>query len=804
MILDYDFNLNIATAPNRLSRRWKNRQWKWSELVERCMRVARTSESVAEYRVMSREQQSQIKDVGGFVAAYLADGARRRSNVSYRTAVTLDIDFGRPGVWEDFLRTFDCAALYYTTHKHTEEHPRLRLVIPSARQMTAEEYEPVARYFASRIGIEMFDATTYDPSRLFYWASASRDGVFTADYQDGEPFDVDEVLASYHDWHDVSEWPQSPTDVDIVRRSMRKAEDPLTKRGIVGAFCRAYTITDAISAFLPDLYTATAKSDRYTYAQGSVAGGLVIYDDKFAYSHHATDPAGQQLCNAFDLVRLHRFGELDKEGRDYDSPTDRPSYKKMADFAAEDPATRRLIVDERIAEARRDFADYTEADIDDDQWKEALDCTSKGAPKSTIANMVLILENDPALKDHIYYDELREAIGVRGGLPWDKRAAGWSNRDDANLRGYFERVYGIQGKDRLKDAMDILLTHHREHPIRKYLNALKWDGVKRLDTMIIDYLGAEDNALTRAITRIQMVGAVARVMRPGVKFDYCLIMQGAQGIGKSSLLNILGGEWYKDGVTTLEGKEGADQVRGQWLIELGELEGIRRSEVTAVKQFISAQVDEYRPAYAVRKERFPRQCVFFGTTNESVFLKDSSGNRRFNVVALDGRLRRFGDDWRDHLAEQRDQLWAEAVKAWRSGENLYLPDDLTAEMAQRQQCFDDNADDPLRDVLAHFLEVRLPADWASFDLNRRRAWLRDPDPLAGGTVRRDSVCAAEFICERMGRDLTDKDYKYLSRRVAGWLREMGWEGPKCSRQAANLYGTQRTYFRISGGEEDDL
>ena len=114
--------------------------------------------------------------------------------------------------------------------------------------------------------------------------------------------------------------------------------------------------------------------------------------------------------------------------------------------------------------------------------------------------------------------------------------------------------------------MDIVLTRHREHPIREYLNALKWDGVKRLDTMIIDYLGAEDNELTRAVTRVQMTGAVARVMRPGVKFDYCLILQGAQGLGKSSLLNILGGEWYKDGVTTLEGKEGADQVRGQWFL----------------------------------------------------------------------------------------------------------------------------------------------------------------------------------------------------------------------------------------------
>lgn len=803
MKITHDFSLNLATAPSRLSRRWKNRAWRWSELVARCLRETRTAESVAEYRTMARDTQSQVKDVGGFVAAYLAEGTRRRINVSYRTAVTLDIDFGRPGVWADFCNTFDCAALYYTTHKHTPEHPRMRLVIPAARQMSVEEYEPVARYFASRLGIELFDATTYDPSRLFYWPSASRDGVFEADVQDGEPFDVDEVLATYSNWRDVSEWPQAPSEVDIVRRSMRQAADPLTKQGIVGSFCRAYTIAEVIANFLPDVYAPTDKPDRYSFAQGSVAGGLVIYDDKFAYSHHATDPAGQQLCNAFDLVRLHRFANLDKEGREYDTPTARPSFKKMADFAAEDPAVRRLIVDERMAEVRDDFGGIN-PDDDDGAWKEQLDCTSKGAPKSTIANMVLILENDPALKGHLFYDQLRESIGVRGGLPWDRRATNWSNRDDANLRGYFEQVYSIQGKDRIKDAMDIVLTRHREHPIREYLNALKWDGVKRLDTMIIDYLGAEDNELTRAVTRVQMTGAVARVMRPGVKFDYCLILQGAQGLGKSSLLNILGGEWYKDGVTTLEGKEGADQVRGQWLIELGELEGIRRSEITAVKQFISAQVDEYRPAYAVRKERFPRQCVFFGTTNEAIFLKDASGNRRFNIIALDGRLRRYGDNWRKQLAEDRDQLWAEAVEAWRAGEKLFLPTEMAEKMAERQQNFDDNADDPLRDVLLHFLEIRLPADWDIFDLSRRRAWLRDPDPLAGGTVRRPLVCPAEFICERMGRDLTDKDYKYLSRKVAAWLRDLGWEGPVVSRHAANLYGRQRTFKRPDDGGDEDL
>lgn len=802
-----DFELDIATAHSRLSKKWKNRIWKWSEILTRCADTKRTGETVREYLRMSREEQSEIKDVGGFVGGYLSNGTRKTANVLYRTIVTLDIDYGAADVWDDFTFNFDCAAAIYSTHKHTSEKPRLRLLLPANRQMTPAEYEPVCRYWTANIGIELFDHTTYQLPRLFYWPSTSKDGDYFFEYQDGPAFDVDKVLATYRNPQDVSEWPMSSREGDVLAHEIRKAGDPLEKPGLIGAFCRAYTIEDAIEKFLPDIYEKTAHDGRYTYKAGSVAGGCVTYENKFAFSHHDTDPASRQLCNAFDLVRIHKFG-IEDEGTKVTDITRRPSYLKMQDFVAADKAVRVLLTKERLADADSDFADIdaTETPTEDanTDWMEDLDYDRKGALKSTINNIVAVLENDPGLKGHLYLDLLRNNISVVGGLPWDAKAASWGNRDDANLRGWLEHAYDVTGKDKIKDALDMVITRHRRHPIREYFNGLAWDGTPRLERLIIDYAGAEDSRLNRAITRIHFTAAVARVMDPGCKYDYCLILAGPQGAGKSTLISIMGGEYYKDGLTSMEGKEGAEQVRGAHLIEISELDGMKRSEISAVKQFITARSDEYRPAYAVHKEIFPRQCVFFGTTNEQYFLKDETGNRRFPIIPINPELRKHGAQWFDKLIADRDQLWAEAVEYWRQGEKLYLPGDLEAEARQRQSEYTDNDTDELQAVLVAYLNTKLPADWGSWDLIRRRAWLKNPDPLSeDGVTVRDRVCAAEFICERMGRDMTDKEYKYLSRKVCRMLDALGWERMTSTKHAQSLYGIQKGFRRPINAYDDE-
>ena len=797
--LKFDFDLDIATAHSRLSKKWRNKLWKWSDILAKCADTKRTSETMREYLRMSREEQSGIKDVGGFVGGYLSNGTRKTANVLYRTLVTLDIDFGTADVWDDFTLNFDCAAMIYSTHKHTPEKPRLRLVLPANRQITPAEYEPVCRYWTARIGIELFDHTTYQLPRLFYWPSTSRDGEYIFDYQDGPAFDVDEVLATYRNPQDVSEWPMSSREGDVLAHEIRKAGDPTEKPGLIGAFCRAYTIEEAIEKFLPDVYEKTGTDGRYTYRAGSVAGGCVTYESKFAYSHHETDPASMRLCNAFDIVRIHLFGVQD-EGSRVTDVTRLPSYTKMQDFAAADKTVRVLLTKERLADADSDFADIDAEDCEPGEapntdWMADLERDRKGTIKSTAKNIICILENDPALAGHLWHDLFSGFDMVKGGLPWDKKATQWGNRDDANLRIYLEERYEITGKDKIRDAKDAVLTRHRVHPIRDYLNSLVWDGTPRLERLIIDYAGAEDTPLNRAMTRKHFTAAVARIMQPGCKYDYCLIIAGPEGIGKSTLFNVMGGEWFNDSLTTTEGKSGMEQLRCGWVIELAELSSIKRSDVEQVKNYISRRDDIYRAAYGTVVERHPRQCVFCGSTNERYFLKGDTGNRRFWVIAVNPELRKY-PDYNEALIRDRNQLWAEAVEYWKQGEKLYLPGDLEAEARQRQSQYNDDNDDPLRDMLTVFLEMKLPADWGTWELIRRRAYIRNPDPTDEiGVVLRDRVCAAEFICERMGRDMSDKEYRYISRKVCRLLEELGWEGPKMSRHAESIYGRQKAYFR---------
>ncbi len=803
--LKNDFQIDIATAHSRMAKTWKNKTTTWSKLVARCSETTRTTESVSEYAKMSREEQSNIKDVGGFVGGYLSGGVRKTTNVMWRSIATLDIDYGTPDLWDEFTLNFGFAAMMYSTHKHTKEKPRLRLVFPLSRQVRPDEYEPLCRMIASKLNIEVFDDTTYQLARLFYYPSTSRDGDFFFDYQDGKACDVDAFLGMYHDYKDVALWPLSSREGDIIVRQMKKAGDPTEKPGLIGAFCRAYSIEEVIDTFLSDVYEKTAYNGRYTYTKGSVAAGLVCYEDKFAYSNHETDPASKLLCNAFDLCRIHLFGIKD-EGSKVTDNTRLPSYLAMQDFVAKDKRVKILLTKERQGQASDDFAGIDTADDRrseaGDKWMADLDLDKKGSIKPTASNLIAILENDPQLKGRVWYNLLNKFVYVEGGLPWDKEATRWGNTDDANLRIYMEEKYGVTGKDKIKDALVAVFTRHRKHPIRDYLNGLKWDGVPRLDRLIIDYIGAEDNELTRTMTRKHFTAAVARVMKPGCKYDYCLIVSGAEGIGKSTLFSVMGGAWFSDSLVTMEGTKGMEQIRNGWIFELSELGGIKKSDVEQVKAFISRQTDQYRPAYAQIMEENPRQCIFCGTTNETYFLKGETGNRRFWVIEVDASLRKHADPRAAILAD-RDQLWAEAVQRYRDGEQLYLDADMEDQARQRQQKYNDNADDPLKGMVQEFLDKKLPPDWNTWDLNRRRAFIKNPDPLeATGTEVRTRVCAAEFLCEMMGISMADKGYKYEARKVNKVLDDMGWT--KRPHLRFSLYGEQRAFVRPVENVDDNL
>ena len=781
-----DITLDIALGNSRKTKTWKNRTMAWSELLDRLAKTTRTSETVAEYKAMNRTRQSEIKDVGGFVGGYCNNGSR--SDIRHRSILCLDADFADLDLWPDWELLYGKAAAVYSTHKHTPEKPRLRLVVPLSRNVSPDEYQAIGRKIADTLGIDKFDDTSYQPQRVMYWPSTSQDGAYFFRHLDGEIMDPDEILATYHNWADVSSWPMSSRVAEVVKRTSAKQGDPLSKPGLVGAFCRAYyPIQDAIEAFVP-AYQPCDEPGRYTFTEGSTAAGVVLYDDKFTYSHHATDPASSQLVNAWDLVRLHKFHEMDDD-IDPDKPvTSRPSYKAMTQLATEDNRVKIQLVNDRIAEA--DEFEVLEDEPAPDAWKEKLKFTEKGAIAMTIENVVTILQNDPKLAGALALNEMEHNIVARQSLPWRKISgvSQWVDADDAALRYYLERVYGIAAKDKIFDAVNVVAGENAFHPVREYLDSCTWDGVPRVETLLIDYLGAEDNAYTRAVTRKTLVAAVARIYKPGCKFDYMLTLRGRQGLGKSAFIGKLGGQWFSDTFSTMQGKEAYEQVLGVWIMEVGELAGMRKAEAETIKLYISKQTDRFRPAYGRRLQEFPRQCIFIGTTNETQFLRDTTGNRRFWVVDTpnDPTL----DMWDDLTPETVRLIWAEAVQLYRKGEKLYLSRDLEKMAREVQQSYEE--ENPKAGIVAEYLDRLLPDGWDDLDYYTRRQWL-ETDAL--GVRRRETVTTLEIWVEALNGH-PDKLDRYAAkdiRDIMAGLSEWRHQGNK--QITARPYGRQRYYKR---------
>lgn len=797
--MTYDRQLIISSAGNRRATRWAAQTIYWSELVERLRTPTRGTETLAEYLRLPKSRQDDLKDVGGFVGGKLIGGRRKANTVEGRDIITLDLDNIQPGGTADTLRRIDalgCGYAVYSTRKHEEARPRLRILFPLGRTGTADEYEPLARKLAELIGIELCDPSTFEASRLMYWPSCCLDSQYVYTFGDKPFLDVDGVLAMYKDWHNVAEWPEVPGAQQAHVKLAAKQGDPTDKAGIVGAFCKTYDIYAVMDTFLPGEYVPCDIPGRYTFAGGSTTGGAVIYDNgNFLYSHHATDPAGGKLCNSFDLVRLHKFSAEDDNAAP-GTPTNRlPSYTAMCELAVQDKQVSTLLNQERYTNATADFANDT-PENENANWISKLQVSaSTGTPAKTTDNILIILDNDPLLKGKLAYDEFANRGLALGALPWDLRGwrREWKDVDDAGLRHYLERTHTITGKERVYDATALCAHRHTINDVRDYLLSLPvWDGTRRLDTLLTDYLGAADSVYTRAVSRKSLTAAVARVMAPGVKYDYMPIIAGPQGIGKSTFLRLLGGKWYSDNLQTFEGKEASEMIQGVWINELGELNGLSRSETNAVKQFLSRTEDIYREPYGRRTGVYPRRCVFFGTTNDSEFLRDRTGNRRFWPV--DVGLQAPTKSIFNYLREEVPQIWAEAFTYWQLGEPLYLTGDAEKISLEQQETHSES--NSKEGLVQEFLEKPVPIDWDKRDLQTRRLY------LSGGfgqgtmeTVPREQICAAEIWCECFGGDL-----KYMKRTDAIEVNNIlskisGWKRYDKARRFG-CYGPQKGFVRL--------
>lgn len=788
--LKYDDSINIATGLNVSSKVWKNTKTLWSELVTKLSKPVVTNETYKRFMEASKDEQGKIKDVGGFVGGFLTNGRREKSNVLYRQLVTLDIDFSHANFWWDFTMLFDCAAVLHSTHKHSENKPRHRLIIPLDREVSQEEYQAIARKIAGDLNIDLFDPSTFDVNRLMFWPSISQDAEYYFQYQDGPFLSADKILESYDNWQDINEWPVASNNTDIIKLAIKKQEDPENKKGIVGLFCRTYTIQGAIETLLSDIYTPAGEG-RYTYINGSTAAGLIIYDDKFAYSHHGTDPAGGRLCNAFDLVRIHKFGHLDS-GKEKNEQ-DRKSFKAMEDFASKDPLLKKQLASEKFAEAKFEFAeDIEEVEEADNSWVTELEANTKGEYVSSANNLNIIFQNDQYLKGAFRLNTFDNKRYVTKSLPWRKVEGTelLKDVDYSGVRNYIECVYGIAANQKIDDTLSLEFEKHKYHPIINYIESLAWDGVGRIDNLLIDYFGAEDNVYSKAAIRKTLCAAVARVFEPGVKFDTALILVGDQGTYKSTFVKKLGRDWFSDTFMTVQGKEAFEQIQGAWLIEIAELSGLKKAEVEVIKHYISKREDSFRPAYGRVVETYKRQCVFFGTTNDKDFLRDPTGNRRF--MPIDVRKDFIKKDVTIDLTDNEiDQIWAEAYELYKNGETLYLSGEEES-LAKIEQCKHSEVDSR-RGIIEQYLNRLYPENWDSMDLYQRRSWLND-SLAPKGSVEKDFVCIAEIWCECLGKDRNDMS-RYNTRDINEILKSLSdWESVQSTKNFS-LYGKQKYYKR---------
>lgn len=780
-------NLAIAYGNNRQAKTWVNKTITFDKLKERLKVTIRTPESAEEYAKFNKAKRDAVKDHGGFVAGALKGGRRKVDTVEFRSMVALDGDRIDKAFLENYEANAPYTSLLYTTHSSTDDAPRVRLVYPLTRDVTPEEFVAVSRYLAQMLGIDYFDECSYLPNQLMYWPSTPSNGSFVFLDVEKEWLDPDEVLAAHPEWTDPTRLPTSSRESRANSTASAKVQDPLDKEGAVGFFNRAFfPIGRAIEKYLSDVYEPTDNENRWHYIQSSsMAGVEIIEGGKFVYSHHAKDPAYLKLCNAFDLVRIHKFGDDDVK----------KSFNAMCELAMQDDEVKRIAMEEKLAQAEADF------NVSDGDWMTRLKYQPRtGILENSVYNLNLILNNDPDFANFAF-NELANRIQVTGPLPWERPEGNmfWRDADTAQLKSIIDIRY-LPFSSRNHDVAFTKAADDRHfHPVRDYLDSLpEWDGIERVEDLFIRYLQADDTPYVRAVTRKTFAAAVARVYVPGIKFDCVPVLDGDQGIGKSTIVkDLVTSEYYSEtlSLTDMDDKSGAEKLQGFWAVEIGELAGMKKADIEKVKAFLSTCDDKYRPSYGKVVESHPRQCIIIATVNgERGYLRDITGNRRFWIIKLHQKKQK--KTW-DFTPEYRAQFWAEAKEIWKSGEKLYLEGDLL-EAAEEAQQSAMEVDERLG-MVEEYLNTRLPDDWAEMDLFQRRNFLQGSEfgmPEHKGVHRRTEVSNAEIWCECYGKSLQELK-PTDSYSIAALMAQLpNWERTTSIKRQP-IYGRQRLYKKTT-------
>lgn len=841
-------------------------------------KVKRTREKYSEYTSADKMTKLNIKDVGGFIGGETEGNKRINGIRIMRQLLTLDIDTKSPNVLDYIKRNVHFYCVVHTTHSHNPDENRYRIIAPLSREVNADEYEALGRRIAYSIENTkseswkgLFDETTFQANRLMFFPSVSADGEYVCELlnldmlaEEQPIIDVDEVLSQYLDKNNIFEWfKPEKVDTEQIGKNTLQNKNPLKAKGMVGAFNRTYSISQAIEKFLPHVYTKE-RNGRYTYVAGdSHGGGMTLNNDTIFYSHHGTDPANLYYRSAFDLVRIHLFGNYDNQftpekelEEKFLEKTD--SFKRMIEFCRSIPEVvehsdsnislrnkleqQEAYIDEHFTDLEEEKTVVSkpaeepletskepakvaktekvtkEEEVEDNSWLVKLD-----GIKSQMAKLDIIFSKDKTVGNLFYFDTFRDNICFNRKPHWHKRfkeGMALADKDMAHIRAHLDKVFDIRGERQIDDAVIVEADKIQKNKVIDWFDSLVWDKKPRLETFFNEFFKVPLNPFTRVAFKHWLVGAVSRIYEAGAPMDLLLIIKGKQGIGKSLFFKRLatpdfsksGDHLYSDTkIDFNKAKDSYEQLEGIWIYEWKELAGMNMSDQESIKAFVDKTEDKFRRSYGRRNVEIKRRVAFGGSTNDNAPLRDRTGNRRFLV--MDSGLEQnecYIKDKTKFSQEYRDQLLAEAIELYHSGYDIF---EWTEEqLAWWERSNESNlAENDFIGRISSYLEMKRPKSWYSMSVEQMKYYMQkyDFDKNENGDVMYDEedletatkVCVPELWQVALGqKDLTIN--RYQRDLIYQSIEHLEWKVDKTKQARFGVFGHQRPITMIAG--EDDL
>lgn len=773
-MIDPETTFAIATAPKRNSFHWEQGEITWAELLS-WLDAPANHKACGNY-VLGTLRQTTVRHKPEDPPCTKLH--RNKLAVVNRGVLTMDVDHP-DAEFLDRVRELPYLVAYHTTFSSTPWEPRYRLWIPLDREIAPDEYHTAAASVMQTLGEESFDTGSVEPERFMFRPSAPGAEAYASEVLEGEVASADALLEDFNP--DLSNLP--------APKPPRGKRDPYEIEGTVGAFNRAYEDWASLIHEYELPYEEQAN-DRWTLAGATAAAGMgpVNGAPGLVFSHHANDPAHGRACSAFDLARLHLYSDLDdgvKEG----TPVNRlPSHKAMLETASLDLRVVNELVGQDFVQEMDDTTDAVVAD----NWRLGLSISARtGQPNDTIGNWDLIANNDRVFRG-LYFNELSMAIETEVDLPWRALAnrPTFDTGDRSSFALHIEREYNIRpARSYLDDLINDRARHRRVNPVADYLQSLVWDGTPRVETALP---GVTPTTYTRLVARKVLVGAVARMLDPGVKWDHMLVLFGSEGLGKSYWVDKMA-RGYSASLGRIGDKDTLITMQRSWIMLSDEGHSMRKADFDAQKEFLTRTADIFRMPYDREAMVHKRHSVIWGTTNEEVFLRRQEGNRRFLIVHCEQAV-----DFEAMTDEYVDQVWAEALTMYRAGEQLWLTDEESATAAQAREPFIE--EDVLTGQIQEYLARLVPADWDRMSPEARQLWLANQaDGFSAGTEPLRKTCSAQVWVEGLGRRYGEHrrvdlmEINNALKTIPGWTVLPG-------RHRVEGYGPQQVFVRTEDSD----